>query len=154
MAPSAGDLGLLENPFAVELLGSRVPARLAYLWTDGTPRVVPIWFHWTGSELVVCSPARAPKLKALEQNPAVSVTIDSSDWPYRVLSVRGTADVSWSDHVAPEYAAAAERYLGADAGRAWVEQIRSMPMGRVAITPQWVNLLDFEERFPSALSSS
>jgi PPOX class probable F420-dependent enzyme len=153
VAVAAGDLALLEDPLAIELLNSRVPARLAYLWTDSTPRVVPIWFHWSGTELVVCSPARAPKLKALERNPAVSVTIDSNEWPYRVLSLRGTARVSMADDVTPEYAAAAERYLGADAGRAWVAQISGLPMGRVAIEPGWANLLDFEQRLPSALSA-
>jgi PPOX class probable F420-dependent enzyme len=153
MSATTGDLALLNDPLAVELLASRFPARLAYLWLDGTPRVVPIWFHWTGSELVMCSPAKAPKLKALGQHPEVSVTIDSDEWPYRVLSLRGTATVTMRDDVAPEYAAAAERYLGPEGGRAWVEQVRGIPMGRVAMTPRWANLLDFEQRFPSALSS-
>lgn len=153
MSVTAGDLDLLTDPLAVELLGSRLPARLAYLWTDGTPRVVPVWFHWTGTELVVGSPAKAPKLEALEKHPEVAVTIDSDGWPYRVLSLRGTATVTWTDDVVPEYAAAAERYLGADAGRAFVTQVRGKPMGRVAITPRWANLLDFERRFPSALSA-
>ncbi len=40
-----GDLALLEHPVAQQLLASRELARLAYTWTDGTPRVVPIWFH-------------------------------------------------------------------------------------------------------------
>jgi PPOX class probable F420-dependent enzyme len=149
---SAGDLALLDDPLAVELLTSRFPARLAYLWSDGTPRVVPLWFHWTGSELVMCSPSKAPKLRALTQNPVVSVTIDSDTWPYRVLSVRGVATVTLGDDVAPEYAAAAERYLGPEAGRAWVEQVRGMPMGRIVVQPRWANVLDFERRFPSALS--
>ena len=40
-----GDLACLVDPVAQELLASAVPARLAYSWKDGTPRVVPIWFH-------------------------------------------------------------------------------------------------------------
>ena len=36
---------LLQHPASKELLQSAIPARLAYVWTDGTPRVVPIWFH-------------------------------------------------------------------------------------------------------------
>jgi hypothetical protein len=32
---------LLQDPVAQELLASRIPARLAYVWTDGTPRVSP-----------------------------------------------------------------------------------------------------------------
>ena len=51
----------LNDPVAHELLTSRELARLAYTWTDGTPRVVPIWFQWTGVAVVVSSPVRAPK---------------------------------------------------------------------------------------------
>jgi hypothetical protein len=42
----------LNHPVAPELLHSTNPARLAYSWHDGTPRVVRIWFHWTGQEVV------------------------------------------------------------------------------------------------------
>jgi hypothetical protein len=40
-----GDLELLQHPVSQELMQSKIPARLAYIWTDGTPRVVPIWFQ-------------------------------------------------------------------------------------------------------------
>ena len=52
MAVPQGDLGLLKHPVAQELLASKIPARLAYVWTDGTPRVIPIWYHWNGREFV------------------------------------------------------------------------------------------------------
>jgi hypothetical protein len=65
MTVKQGDLSLLQHPAAQELLHSKIPARLAYVWTDGTPRVVPIWFHWNGREIVMGTPPRAPKLKAL-----------------------------------------------------------------------------------------
>ena len=48
-----GDLRLLDTPVAVRLLASATPARLAYVAEDGTPRVVPTWFHWNGEELVM-----------------------------------------------------------------------------------------------------
>ena len=41
-------LALLQTPVAQTLLQSTIPARLAYTGRDGTPRVLPIWFHWTG----------------------------------------------------------------------------------------------------------
>ncbi len=148
-----GDLALLDDPIAQELLHSAAPARLAYLWRDGTPRVVPIWFHWNGSEIVLGTPPKAPKLRAIAMHPEVALTIDSMTFPYHVLSIRGTARVEELDDVAPEYAAAAERYFGAEQGAAWVAQLRGKPMARIRITPKWVGILDFETRFPSALSS-
>jgi len=65
MPVKQGDLGLLRHPVAQELLASKIPARLAYVATDGTPRVIPIWFHWTGTAFVLGTPPKAPKVKAL-----------------------------------------------------------------------------------------
>ncbi len=48
MPADQGNLSLLQSPVAQELLQSTIPARLAYNWTDGTSRVIPIWFHWNG----------------------------------------------------------------------------------------------------------
>ena len=154
MAAEQGDVALLQDPVAQELLQSTVMARVAYTWLDGTPRVVPIWFHWDGQEIVLGTPAKAPKLQALPTNPQVAVSIDGETWPYKVLLVRGTATVEVQDGVVAEYAAAAKRYFGPEQGAAWVEQIASSgaQMGRVAIRPTWVAVLDFETRFPSALS--
>jgi hypothetical protein len=154
MAQQQGDISLLGDPVAQTLLQSTIPARLAYNWTDGTPRGVPIWFHWTGREFVLGTPPRAPKLTALARDPHVALTIDSTDWPVKVLLVRGTAAVTMVDGVVPEYALAAERYFGPEQGRAWVEQVRTMQprMARIAIIPTWVGILDFETRFPSALT--
>ena len=152
MGTATHDVSLLDDPVAQQLLVSTVPARLAYNWSDGTPRVVPIWFHWDGEDIVVASPPKAPKLKVLGSRPEVAVTIDTDAFPYRVLSIRGRAEMDMLDDVAPEYAAAAERYMGEQTGRAWVAQLRGQPMGRIRIVPEWVNILDFETRLPSALT--
>ena len=56
MPTEQGDLALLDDPVAQELLHSTNLARLAYVWRDETPRVVPIWFHWDGQEIVLGSP--------------------------------------------------------------------------------------------------
>lgn len=153
MPVEQGSLELLQHPASKELLQSTIPARFAYVWTDGSPRVVPIWFHWTGKEFVLATPSKAPKLKALAENPKVALTIDDNNFPHNVLLVRGTARLQSVNGIVPEYAAAAERYFGAEQGKAWVAQLASMiqDMVRITITPEWVGLLDFQTRFPSAL---
>jgi len=149
-----GDLSLLQHPAAQELLQSKIPARLAYVWTDGSPRVVPIWFHWNGREIVMATPPKAPKLKALAQNPQVSLTIDENTFPNKVLLLRGRARLESVEGIVPEYAAAADRYFGAEQAQAWLGQLRSMiaSMVRITVTPEWVGVLDFKTRFPSALA--
>lgn len=153
MPVKQGDLSLLQHPASQQLLQSKIPARLAYVWTDGTPRVVPIWFHWNGSEFVMGTPPKAPKLKALAKNPKVAITIDDNAFPHKVLLVRGTARLETVPGVVPEYASAAERYFGSAQGKAWVSQMSGMVpnMVRITVKPEWVGLLDFEQRFPSAL---
>jgi len=143
-----------NDKVAQELLNSRELAKLAYSWTDGTPRVVPVWFHWDGKEIVMGTPGTAPKVRALEARPEVALTIDTSAWPYHELLVRGVAKVERMPRVVPEYALAAERYFGPEQGRAWVQQASGMlkEWARVAITPTEAAVIDFETRWPSAIA--
>lgn len=156
MATRQGSLDLLNDPVAQEMLQAPFPMRLAYIWTDGTPRVVPIGFQWNGSELIIGSPPEAPKLKALMQNPKVSLTIDSNMMPYHVLLIRGTASMTTHDGIIPEYVAYCKRYFGEEGANAWLQQIEPLvpQMVRVAIKPEWVGILDFEMRFPSAVEKA
>jgi len=147
-----GDVALLDDPVARDLLVSAIPARLAYIWSDGSPRVVPIYFRWTVEVIAMGSPPRAPKVRVLESNPSVAITIDGTTWPYKVLMIRGDADVTVAEDVDPDYALACERYMGQEAGRAWVTGLAGRPMARIAVRPKWVGILDFETRFPSALT--
>lgn len=154
-AVEQGDLGLLQHPASQELLHSKIPARLAYIAADGTPRVIPIWFHWNGREIVMATPPKAPKLKALRNNPKVALTIDDNTFPHKVLLIRGTTRLEAVDGIVPEYAAAAERYFDPALAQQWLGQLRTMisSMVRITLTPEWVGLLDFQTRFPSALAS-
>lgn len=156
MPAKQGEISLLNDPLAVELLSSTIPARLAYISLNGAPRVVPIWFHWNGSQIVLGTPTKAPKVQALLQNPKVMLTIDSQTWPYKVLQIRGTVKIETVEGVVPEYAIAAERYFGEAQGKAWVEQVRSLfpQMARITVQPEWVGILDFETRFPSAIADA
>ena len=149
-----GDLSLLQHPASQQLLVSKIPARLAYVWTDGTPRVVPIWFHWNGHDIVMASPPKAPKLKALAKNPKVAITIDNNEFPHKVLSIRGTVRLEPVQGIVPEYEAAAARYFDPKLAEGWMKQLRGIvsEMVRITLSPEWVGLLDFQERFPSALA--
>lgn len=154
MTLKQGDLALLNEPLAQELLHATIPARLAYVWSDGTPRVVPIWFQWTGQEIVMCSPPNAPKMKALTDGAKVALTIDYEAWPVRSLLIRGTVTSQIIDGEVPEYAAMTDRYLGEEAAKGWRAQYAQMfprPI-RIAITPEWVGLVDVQSRFPSAIA--
>src|SRR5579871_2640154 len=112
MATEQGSLALLEDPVAQQLLQSKAPARFAYIWHDGTPRVVPIWFHWNGKEIVLGTPPDSPKMKVLKDGARVALTIDGDTMPYKALVIRGTVHLDSVAGLSPEYVASARRVLG------------------------------------------
>ena len=142
IASELGEVG------AQALLESTAAAHLAYTGTDGTPRVVPVGFWWTGEQFVVSTAATAPKVTALSARPQVALAIDGGDTPgdARALSIRGRADIDLVDGVVPEYLAAARKSMDAESAAAFEENCRKTydRMARIAITPHWVRFYDFD----------
>jgi len=156
-----GDLRLLETDVAQQLLHSAIPARMAFVWTDGTPRVIPTWFHWTGEEIVMATYIAGPdigirhpaaRLAALRANPRIALTIDTDTFPPQTLTIRGTATITEVEGLAPEYAAAARRYLGEEAAGSMLASVDQpgTAQARIAVRPDWAGVLDFVTRRPSA----
>src|SRR6266480_2631059 len=104
-------LQVLATPLAQELLHSELLFRLAYVGPDGYPRVVPMGYIWKGGRFVVCTASNAPKVKALQSNPRVALTIDTQTQPPHILLVRGSAAVEVVDGVPDEYLEASRRYV-------------------------------------------
>jgi Pyridoxamine 5'-phosphate oxidase len=157
-----GDVRLLETELAQRLLASTLPARFAYIALDGTPRVMPTWFHWTGDELVMPTFISAPhvggparRIKALRANPNVAVTIDTQEFPPNVLLLRGRVTITEVDGVAEEYAAAGRRYMGDEAAEGYLAFVGQpgTRMARIGLRPSWVGVLDFETRMPGGMTS-
>jgi hypothetical protein len=153
MSTKQGDVGLLQEPLAQELLQSKGPAHLAYNWRDGTPRVVPIGFHWNGEELVMATATDAPKTKVLTNGSKVAVSIDRDFSASKILLIRGTVRVDTVEGIAPEYTAMIYRTMSKEDAEALLkEAARLYPrMTRIFIHPDWVGILDFETRLPSAV---
>jgi hypothetical protein len=137
----------LAQPGAQDLLTAPHLARVAYTGLDGTPRVIPIGFCWTGEQVVVCTAATAPKVAALTARPDVAVTIDAGDTPdqARSLSIRGRASVEIVDGVPAEYLAGAGKFLDEETRTAFAQSCRLLydQMARIAITPSWARYYDY-----------
>jgi hypothetical protein len=146
---------VMEDPVAQRLLASANPARLAYIARDGTPRVVPVAFNWNGVTLVIGTVPGAAKVAALETNPSVALTIDTSPpvWPPNVLLIRGTAKVSLVDGVFPDYVAGARKVTPAAEFPHWEAGVHALyeQMARIDVTPTWAKIHDFETRIPQAV---
>lgn len=147
---------VMKDPVAHRLMSSANLARLAYVARDGTPRVVPVAFHWNGEKIVIGTVPGSAKVAALEANPAVALTVDTGPpaWPPKVLLVRGTAEVSFVDGVFPEYVAAAKKVTPAEQFPQWEAGVHALydRMARLDITPTWAAIHDFETRLPKAVA--
>ena len=153
-----GDLKLLNSDLAQRLLNSRIPARLGYIAKDGTPRVIPTWFYWNGSEVVMATYIAGPHVSrapgrpaALRAHPAVAITIDTEGFPPEVLLIRGDAIVTDVDGLVEEFKNAARRYLGEEGANGYLSEMNKpgVRMARIAVRPNWVGTLDFKTRLPS-----
>jgi hypothetical protein len=155
-----GDPGLLAADTAQELLASAIPARLAYVTPDGLPRIVPTWFVWNGTSVVMATwvagphiTYRARRIDDIAARPDVTISIDTDTNPPVALQIRGRARVEIVDEIVDEYRTAAEKYLGADAAAEMFAALEGAPatMARISVEPSWVGLLDFETRLPGPL---
>ena len=142
-----------ELDAAEEILRTATLSRLAYDGIDGTPRVIPIGFLWTGDAVVVATHPTAPKFKALKARPRVALTIDTPS-PARSVLLRGDAEIDVVDGVVPEYLEAAAKSMEGEALAAFEASCRETydQMARISITPDWARYFDFGAgRFPDFL---
>jgi hypothetical protein len=142
-----------ELDAAEEILRTATLARLAYEGVDGTPRVIPIGFLWTGEAVVVATHPTAPKFKALRARPRVALTIDTAS-PARSLLLRGEAEIEVVDGPVPEYLAAAAKSMEGEELGAFEKSCREIydRMARISIVPDWARYFDFGAgRFPDFL---
>jgi nitroimidazol reductase NimA-like FMN-containing flavoprotein (pyridoxamine 5'-phosphate oxidase superfamily) len=133
-----------ELDAAEEILRTATLARLGYDGIDGTPRVIPIGFLWTGRSIVVATHPTAPKFAALRARPRVALTIDSPS-PARSLLLRGTAEIEVVDGVVPEYLEAAAKSMAGEQLAAFEAAVRDTydRMARISIVPDWARYFDF-----------
>ncbi len=138
------------DPYVQQLLQAPIPARVAYIGLDGTPRVVPVSYLWDGAAFVFASPPDWYKVRAIAANPNVAFTVDTNDFPPLSLSVRGVASIAYDQGLPEQYVEASRRIVGEEKFPAWEAEVRAenRNMALIRITPTWLKVVDFDTRFP------
>lgn len=142
---------LNTDPVAQDLMKARIPMRLAYVAKDGSARAIPISYLWDGSAFVISSPPRWPKIKAFKANPRVAFTVDTTDFPPKIMLVRGeVSSMELHQGVPDVYVEASRRIVGEDQMEEWERGVRAdiHEMMVIKITPTWVKVIDFERTYP------
>lgn len=89
-------------------------ARLATC-LDGQPRVLPMWFLWDGTSVLMETGARFPNVQVLETNPKAAISIDEAIGPLglRAVVMRGVVEfVQDAQFVAATVRRIYVKYLG------------------------------------------
>ena len=73
-------------------LGQPRIAHLVTLRPAGTPHVAPVWFLWDRGRAFVMADANAVKVRNVKRNPAVALSIATSERPLSYIVLEGKAD--------------------------------------------------------------
>lgn len=76
-----------------EFLRRPLIARLATVQPDGSPYIVPAWFHWDGRAFYLVVRDKARFLLHLRHEPRVCISIATDTHPYARVMVHGRADL-------------------------------------------------------------
>ncbi|MGC4106640.1 MAG: pyridoxamine 5'-phosphate oxidase family protein [Thermomicrobiales bacterium] len=141
---------LNTDPYVRTLLDAPIPARLAYTGLDGAPRVIPVSYLWDGEDFVFASPPTWYKIRSIVANPVVAFTVDTTDFPPLILSVRGVARVTLDQGLPDAYIEASRRIVGEERMPEWEAAVRAenRNMALVRIRPTWIKVVDFDTRYP------
>jgi nitroimidazol reductase NimA-like FMN-containing flavoprotein (pyridoxamine 5'-phosphate oxidase superfamily) len=114
------------DPRAADVLGRPIIGQLGFLGLDDYPHVLPVWFEHRAGEILIASPPATYKGRALSRVGRAALSVSTVERPYWIVSVVGDATVERlpeSERI--EFVGAiALRYLGADAGREYIEAWR------------------------------
>lgn len=109
---------------------------LATVRPDGRPHLVPVWFYWDGTSILIFSQPNQQKLRNIAHNPRVMLALDTRDQGDDVVTLEGIAELlpeGTFDSTLPVYAAKYEahlRRLGTDAptmAKLYSQSIRVTP---------------------------
>lgn len=98
----------------LDLFEKKAFANLATLMPNGTPQVTPVWLDYDGTHILVNSARGRRKDKNIERNPAVALSIQDPDNPYRYLEVRGHVEEITEDGADQHIDKMAKKYMGVD----------------------------------------
>ncbi|KNX36518.1 TIGR03667 family PPOX class F420-dependent oxidoreductase [Luteipulveratus halotolerans] len=107
---SAVDLRAGVGPRALERLESEISIWLTTVSPGGRPQPTPVWFLWTGQELLVLSQPSARKLRNIAAGARVAVNFNFGGDGNDVQVLSGTARVDESGLSAAERTAYDTKY--------------------------------------------
>ena len=101
------------NEGVVALLRKPLMAHVATVMPDNTPQSTPVWIDTDGTDVLFNTAKGRVKHRNLLQNPTVAISFVDDENPYRMIEIRGQAEMTEEgadDHIN----AMAKKYLDQD----------------------------------------
>jgi PPOX class probable F420-dependent enzyme len=98
----------------LDLFEKKAFAHLATVMPDGSPQVTPVWVDYDGEYILVNSARGRQKVKNVQRDAKVAVSILDPDDPYRYLQVRGVVEEVTEEGADELIDKLAKKYLDAD----------------------------------------
>jgi PPOX class probable F420-dependent enzyme len=95
-------------------------ARVATVTPSGAPHVVPIWWELLDGRVRIVTTRTSAKVRNLEADPRVAVTIDVDRLPYRSVRLSGTAHLH-TDGMADSITRMSVHFWGEEKGGAFAK---------------------------------
>ena len=112
--------------------------RIAVVRDDGSPLVTPIWFLYRDAAIWFTPRQKSEWFGCLRRDTRVSLCIDEQPSPYRKVLIDGMAelvhDVGNDDKWRSMYRDIAVKYVGDEAGNAYVDNTIDEPRGLYRVT--------------------
>ena len=81
------------RPSAAAALETDPVAWLSSVRRDGSPHLVPVWFHWDGERVVAFSKPHARKVENLRQQPRVMIAVGTPGPDFEVELIEADAEL-------------------------------------------------------------
>lgn len=118
------------------LLGKKAICYVATAMPDGSPQLTQVWVDTDGEHVVINTVQGFQKIRNIERDPRVAVSVSDPDSPSSYFTVRGRVVKITADGGVEHIEKLAQRYLGAPypwyGGREQVRLIMTIEADRVS----------------------
>lgn len=97
-----------------DLLESKALAHVATIGPAGEPQANPVWFGWDGKHLKFSQTTTRQKVRNMDRDPRIALSIVDPENPFRYLEVRGKQVRVDADPDKAFIDEMAEKYLGVE----------------------------------------
>lgn len=119
-------------------------ADLATVRADGSPHITPVWYLYDGSAFYITSRRGRAKVKHIERDPRVALSVHDTSYPYKGAMVEGVAEIIEAN-AAELTRKLAIHYLGPEEGRAYAEVLNRYQRIVISIRPKRVVSWDYSK---------